>query len=149
MKPLVLCFAILALIGLLLYPMAVGHSSSSQTTLRNHNVMLRVVRVTPSWMPFASLSGWDRAVVQKESEDLKFYEAAIWEEVAAVHFYAFPNGYLQGINWNWNDEQRIAYREQFLISKYTGLPEAWTNERSTFLKSAFMDIVSYIVNQHP
>ena len=158
MKTQIIRFAILVLISLLLYPMAVGHSSSPpdnsrvalpQSALGNHNVMLRVVRVTPSWMSFAALSGWDRAVVQKESEDLKFYEAAIWEEVAAVHFYKFPNGYLQGINRNWNDEQRIAYREQFLISKYTGMPEAWTNERSTFLKSAFMDIVSYIVNQHP
>ena len=160
MKTPIIRFAILALIGLLLYPMAVGHSSSPpdnsrvalpQSALGNHNVMLRVVRVTPSWMPFASTDGWPSAVPQKESEILKFYEAAIWEETSSVHFYEFPNNYdaSYGYRGSVTDEEKIAYREQFLIKKYTGMPKAWTNERSTFLKSAFMDIVSYIVNQHP
>ena len=160
MKTQIIRFAILVLISLLLYPMAVGHSSSPpdnsrvalpQSALGNHNVMLRVVRVTPSWMPFASTDGWTSAVPKKESEILKFYEAAIWEETSSVHFYEFPNNYdaRYGYRGSVTDEEKIAYREQFLIKKYTGMSEAWTNERSTFLKSAFMDIVSYIVNQHP
>ena len=160
MKTQIIRFAILALIGLLLSPQVVAHASPPptnsvvappQTAHRNHNVILRVVRVTPDWMPFTSTDGWTQAVTQKESEILLFYEVAIWDETSAVHFYRFPNDYdaFYGHSGNVSDEQKIAYREQFLIKKYTGMPEAWTNERSTFLKSAFMDIVSYIVNQHP
>ena len=160
MKTQIIHFAILALIGLLLSPQVVAHASPPptnsvvappQTAHRNHNVMLRIVRVTPDWMSFASTDGWTRAVPQKESEILKFYEAAIWEETSSVHFYEFPNNYdaLYGYRGSVTDEQKIAYREQFLIKKYTGMPEAWTNERSTFLKSAFMDIVSYLAHQYP
>ena len=112
------------------------------------NVMLRVVRVTPDWMPFASAGGWPAAVPLRESEVLKFYEVAIWEERAAVHLYAFPNDYDPHLHHRGTDAQIIAYREQFLISKYTGMPDAWTNERSVFLKSAFMDIALYLTDHH-
>ena len=125
--------------------------SLSQTAPVIHNVILRVVRVTPSWMPYASTGGWTAAVPQKESEILRFYEAAIWEETSAVHFYAFPNDYDDGYGYRGSvsDEEKIAYREQYLISQFTDMPGAYTAERSAFLKSTFMDIVSHLVNEHP
>ena len=125
--------------------------TGTATASENHNVMLRVVHVTTDWMPFASTSGWPQAVRLKESEILKYYEVAIWEETSSVHFYVFPNDYegMYGTRSGVTDAQKIAYREQFLIKKYTDMPNVWTDERSTFLKSAFMDIASYLVNQHP
>ena len=115
------------------------------------NVMLRVVRVTPDWMSFAGIGGWPAAVPLRESEVLKFYEVAIWEERAAVHLYAFSNDYNPhyGLRGDKTDAQIIAYREQFVVKKYTDMPEAWTHERSFFLQSAFTDIASYLVDQHP
>ena len=127
--------------------------TGTATASENHNVMLRVVRVTTDWMPFASTGGWPQAVRLKESEVLKYYEVAIWEETSSVHFYVFPNDYdgMYETRSGVTDAQKIAYREQFLIKKYTDMPNVWTDadERSTFLKSAFMDIASYLVNQHP
>ena len=125
--------------------------TSSQKALENHHVMLRVVLVTPDWMPFASTDGWTRAVSVKESDVLKYYETAIWEETTSVHLYAFPNDYDAGYGYSAGvtDEQKIAHREQFLIRKYTEMPAAWTEERSVFLKSAFVDMASYLVNEHP
>ncbi len=152
---------ILAVLAVLLSPPA-GHVAlsgsqlsrmSQQTAPENHNVMLRVVRVTPEWMPYASTGGWTQAVSVKESDVLKFYEAAIWEETSSVHLYAFSNSYDAGYGnqagVTVTDEQKIAHREQFLIRKYTDMPAARTEERSVFLKSAFVDMASYLVNQHP
>ena len=90
-------FRICILAMLLLSPFA-GDASpgsplarkSSQTALENHHVMLRVVRVTPDWMPFASTDGWTQAVSVKESDVLKYYEAAIWEETPSVHLLHSP-----------------------------------------------------------
>ncbi len=156
MKTLVRHSALFTLIGLILSPLAMAHASETA----DHNVMLRVVRVTPDWMPFASASGWTRAVPLRESEILKFYEVAIWDETSSVHLYELPNDYEahdEAHDEVWDgqsyvrvpDEERIAYREQFLISKYTDMPQASTDERSAFLKSAFMDIASYLVSRHP
>ena len=115
------------------------------------NVFLRAVRVTQDWMPFASTGGWTAAVPLKESAFLKFYEVAIWEETSSVHLYEFPNDYdpSYGLRTGVTAQQKIAYREQFLIRKYTGMPEAWTDARSEFLKAAFIDITSYLVDRHP
>ena len=122
------------------------------STAGQPNIMLRVVRVTTDWMPYASVGGWTQAVPLKESDILKFYEVAIWEETSSVHFYEFPNDYQTNPGFinalTGTDDQKIAYREQFLISKYTNMPDAWTDERSAFLKSAFMDIVSYLTDHH-
>lgn len=84
------------------------------------NVMLRVVRVTPDWMPFASTDGWTQAVPLKESEVLKYYEVAIWEETSSVHLYELPNDYDAHYGEWWNEEEqesvertdaeKIAYR---------------------------------------
>ena len=130
----------------------------------NHNVMLTVGYVQRNRVNFASLVP-TLDIKLRESEVLKYYEVIIWEETSSVHFYEFPNdfdswygydiigvaanGHFRLRRNNVTDEQKIAYREQFLISKYTDMPEAWTDERSAFLKSAFIDIASYLVNHHP
>ena len=115
--------------------------------------MLRVVGVTTDWMPFASTDGWTQAVPLKESDVLKYLEVAIWEETSSVHLYAFPNDYdaSYGVTGNPTDTQKVAYREQFQIKKYTDMPPSGhgTEARSTFLKNAFMDISSYLVEQYP
>ena len=61
-------------------------------SLAQPHVMLRVVIVhddKDGWR-YYSPGGWAQAVVQKESEALRCYEAAIWEETSSVHLYAFP-----------------------------------------------------------
>ena len=118
---------------------------------RTH-VMLRVVQVTEDWVPFSDASGWTQAVLQKESDVLRYYEAAIWEETDSVHLYAFPNDYdgLFGLRReNVPDADVIAYREQHAISVHSDMPEAWGDRRSDFLRIAFEDFVSRLVERHP
>ena len=55
------------------------------------HVFLRVVLVPPEWMAFNEFGGWITAVETKESDSLKYFEAAIWEEKNAVYLYEFPN----------------------------------------------------------
>lgn len=88
------------------------------------HVFLRVVLVTEDWVPFSSAGGWTEAAPRKESETLRYYEAAIWEERDSVHLYAFPNDYdpIYGIFGDVAKEDVIAYREQFAISVRTGMP---------------------------
>ncbi|MQF48936.1 hypothetical protein FIM08_03445 [SAR202 cluster bacterium AC-647-N09_OGT_505m] len=107
--------------------------------------------VTTDWTAFAETGGWTSAIRVKESEVLKNLEVAIWEETSSVHFYALPNNYNAGYGYRpgRTDEQSIAYREQFLIEKYVDMPPSGTEERSDFLKSAFIDIASHLVDQYP
>ena len=169
MRAATVVFPVLSLIAL-----AGGHATRlsvnaviepSQATPENQNIMLKVGYVEANRVTFSSLvPTWDIRV--RESEFLKYYEVIIWEETASVHLYEFPNdfdryygydirtvdedGFVLSYSRNEiTDQQKIAYREQFLISRYIDMPEAWTNERSTFLKSAFMDVASYLVNRHP
>ncbi|MDE0009625.1 MAG: T9SS type A sorting domain-containing protein [Candidatus Poribacteria bacterium] len=117
------------------------------------NIMLRVVYVTTEWMPFSDPGGWTAAVPIKESEVLKYYEVAIWEETSSVHLYAFPNDYHSWNLFDKTDEQKIAHREQYMILKYTDLPPdvpgIREDQRSLYLKAIFMHIAAYLVNQHP
>ena len=118
---------------------------------RTH-VILRVVQVTEDWVPFSDASGWTQAVLQKESDVLRYYEAAIWEETDSVHLYAFPNDYdgLFGLRReNVPDADVIGYREQHAISVHSDMPEAWGDRRSDFLRIAFEDFVSRLVERHP
>ena len=117
---------------------------------RTH-VMLRVVLVTEDWVPFSSAGGWTQAVIQKESDVLRYYEAAIWEETDSVHLYAFPNDYdgLFGLDEDLPDADVIAYREQYAISVHSDMPEMWSDRRSDFLRIAFEDFVSRLVELHP
>ena len=117
------------------------------------HVMLRVVLVPggqDEW-PFASAGGWTQAVIQRESETLRYYEAAIWEETDSVHLYAFPNDYnpLFGIGEDITAEEAIDYREQHAIRVHRGMPEASTKERSEFLRDAFTDFALLLVERHP
>ena len=134
------------------------------TTPENHNVMLNVGYVEIDRVTFTSLVP-TLDIKLRESKVLKYYEVVIWEETSSVHFYEFPNDFDSWYGYDIThvaeddtldlrrndvtDEQKIAYREQFLISKYSGMPRPWISERSSFLKSAFMDIASYLVDRHP
>jgi hypothetical protein len=124
--------------------------SSCPQSSTGHNIMLRVVLVTEEWVPFASTDGWTQAVPLKETENLKFYEAAIWEETSSVHLYAFPNDYKANYGQfpGVTDEQKLAYREQFLVSKVTSLPAAGA-ARQAALREAFKGFASILVSRHP
>ncbi len=116
------------------------------------HVMLRAVRVTEDWMPFSNRAGgWTEAVPIKVSDVLRFYEAVIWEETDSVHLYAFPNDFdpWWGTFEDVSDEEVIAYREQYAISVRGDMPEESSEERSDFLRSAFQDFVSLLVERHP
>ena len=83
--------------------------------LDSHFVMVRGVYVTPEWVKFDSgLTAWDRAVSIKHSDKATYFEAAIWEELGAVHFYEFPNEYED------NMVLEIPAREKYrLVPNYT------------------------------
>ena len=129
---------------------SLGLQVCTSTTGRTH-VILRVVQVTEDWVPFSDAGGWTRAVIQKESDVLRYYEAAIWEETDSVHLYAFPNDYdgLFGLDEDVPDADVIAYREQYAISVHSDMPEMWGDRRSDFLRIAFEDFVSRLVELHP
>ena len=114
---------------------------------RRHNVILRVVHVTTDWMPYAGSGGWPAAAEPKESAALKYFEAAIWDETASVHLYEFDNDFDV---WHdaGTDSARIAYREQYVVRKHTGMPSDRI-ARQGFVKSAFMDFARYIAEQFP
>ena len=129
---------------------SLGLQVCTSTTGQPH-VILRVVQVTEDWVPFSSAGGWTRAVLQKESDVLRYYEAAIWEETDSVHLYAFPNDYDSGFGFEEDlpDADVIAYREQYAISVHSDMPEMWGDRRSDFLRIAFEDFVSRLVELHP
>ena len=115
---------------------------------RRHNIILRVVHVTTDWMPYAGWGGWPAAVEPKESAGLKYFEAAIWDETASVHLYEFDNDFDV---WHdaGTDSARIAYREQYVVRKHTGMPSDNSIARQGFVKSAFMDFARYIAERYP
>jgi len=65
--------------------------TSAEEIDRAHNVIVRVVVVDPGWHGFEVRGGWPAAVPVKESESLKYFEVAVWEERGAIHFYEFDN----------------------------------------------------------
>ena len=66
--------------------------------LDSHFVMVRGVYVTPEWTKFDSgLTAWDRAALIKKSDRATYLDVAIWEEIGAIHFYEFPNEYLDNM----------------------------------------------------
>ncbi|MDE0451686.1 MAG: hypothetical protein OXI90_07955 [Gammaproteobacteria bacterium] len=117
-----------------------------------HNVMLRVVRVTPDWMSYATVNGgWPAAVDRRESDHLKYFEAVIWEETESVHLYEFDNDFDPSPpgQESWTDNEKIEYREAYRIQAFTGMPAAWKAERSTFLRMAFESFATVIVERFP
>ena len=127
-----------------------ANTPTSAYSMQPH-VFLRVVLVTKDWVPFSNPGGWTQAVPQKESATLRYYEAAIWEEMGSVHLYAFPNDYdpLYGVSGGVSKDDVIAYREQYSLSVRTGMPEESSDERSDFLRSAFEDFAAVLVERHP
>lgn len=113
-----------------------------------HTVMVRVVSVTPDWMPYASTDGWTQAVSIKESNRLKYFEVAIWQENASVHLYEFPNDYDPFFGQGKSDQEKIDYREQFALSVFSDMPGSRT-EKSAFIKSAFLAFIDIIAARYP
>lgn len=114
---------------------------------QHHNIILRVVHVTTDWMPYASWGGWPAAVQPKESAALKYFESAIWDETESVHLYEFDNNFDPHYDAG-TDSARIAYREQYVVRKHTGMPSDWI-ARQEFVKSAFVNFERYITERFP
>ena len=118
----------------------------------SHNIMLRVVRVTPDWHAYdIPGGGWPSAVPVKESEFLKYFEVAIWEETEAIHLYEFDNDFdpLLGLGSGITPEQMTAHRESYAIRQVAGLPAAGSDARSLFIREAFADFTSYLASRYP
>ncbi len=126
----------------LAFPVSVEHVAT-----RRHNIVLRVVHVTTDWMPYASWGGWPDAAKPKESAALKYFEVAIWDETASVHLYEFDNDF-NPVHDAGTDPARIAYREQYVVRKHTGMPSNWI-ARQDFVKSTLMDFARYIAERYP
>jgi GGDEF domain-containing protein len=116
-----------------------------------HTVIVRVVKVNPDWVPYTDTGGWTQAVTIKESEYLKYFEVAIWEEIASIHLYEFPNDYdgHYGYRGNTTDDENIAYRERFALEVFTGLPGTdYPDERSEFIRNAFYSFIDTICDRY-
>ena len=119
-----------------------------------HNIILRVVRVTPDWHGYdiPNGGGWPAAVESRESEYLKYFEGAIWEERKAIHFYEFGNDF--NPNSAPSSGSLTATRESYAVAKFEGLPEAsyevegW-GRRSAFIRQAFDTFTAYLVSRYP
>ncbi len=61
--------------------------------------------------------------------------------------YEFDNNFDRSYDAG-TDSARIAYREQYVVRKHTGMPSDWT-ARQDFVKSAFVDFARYIAEQFP
>ncbi|MDE0666650.1 MAG: S-layer homology domain-containing protein [Acidimicrobiaceae bacterium] len=118
---------------------------------RAHNVMVRVVVVRPDWHSFDVRGGWPAALETRESDSLKYFEVAIWEEIAAIHFYEFDNDF-DPFRWDIADSDLAALtaqREGYVIQRNPGLPEPWSVERSEFIRQAFASFTADIVSRYP
>ncbi len=147
-----LSLLLLGALGMVLLTTRTEVMAQTPDAERRHNVILRVVRVTPDWHAYEILSGgWPSAVPVKESESLKWFEVAIWEETEAIHMYEFDNAFDPhlGQGDEVTSQQMTAHRESYRIMQATGLPEAWTEERSLFIAQAFIEFTSYIVSRYP
>ncbi len=148
----VLSLLLLGTLGMVLLTIRTEAVAQTPDADRRHNVILRVVRVAPDWHAYEILSGgWPAAVPVKESESLKWFEVAIWEETEAVHLYEFDNEFDPhlGQGDEVTRQQMTAHRESYRIMQATGLPEAWTEERSIFIARAFAEFTSYMVSRYP
>ena len=132
-------------------PTPLAGSQAARPYTSPPHIMLRVVRVTEDWMPFSGQGGWMSAVSQRESETLRFYEAAIWEEIDAVHLYAFTDEFDAYFDREGGaaPAEIIANREKYVIKKVRGLPEEQTEERSAFLRDAFEEFAAILTERHP
>ena len=111
----------------------IASATSAEEIDRAHNVIVRVVVVDPGWHGFDVRGGWPAAVAVKESESLKYFEVAVWEERNAIHFYEFDNNF-DPFGWNSPVKKVTANREKYVVQRNVGLPEPWSPERSTFIR---------------
>jgi hypothetical protein len=114
------------------------------------HVILSVVYVTTDWSPFTDISGWPGNVPIKESQGVKFYEATIWDDTLSIHLYALPNDYnqLYGDHENLSTAEKVAYRESYLVKKFSGMPTK-NSERGPFVLNAFTEFARILVEKHP
>ncbi|MFO7636534.1 MAG: hypothetical protein R6W96_04420 [Clostridia bacterium] len=101
-------------------------------------------------MPFNDISGWTGDVLNKDKDGVRIYEVAIWDDGLAVHMYALPNDYnpLYGGMEGYSTTQKVAYREQYCIKKFTGMPSDIL-ARGPFLINAFTEFARVLVQRHP
>ena len=126
-----------------------GETPGLENREPHHNVIVRVVRVTPDWHGYVIRGGgWPSAVPVKESDVLKYFEVAIWEETMSIHFYEFDNDFDPYGN-DRTPEQVTAHRESYTILRVDGMPGPWTEARSRFIKQAFADFVSILTKRYP
>ena len=132
-------------------PTSAPEPTAAPSTSMQPHVILRVVLVTEDWVPFSSAGGWTQAVPTRESRILRYYEAAIWEETDSVHLYAFPNDYnpYYGASEGLAEDDVAAYREQYALSVYRGMPGESSDERSEFLRRAFEGFAAILAERHP
>ena len=132
--------------------------ATPRKTHDRHHVMLRAVLISEDWTPFVEDGdgGWSSAVSLKESPNLKYFEAAIWEGERAVHLYEFDNSFdpERGISDDLSPEEYTAYRETFRVQAFPGMPVAPPNEHSSralsrFLRETFQQIASHLVSRYP
>ena len=123
-------------------------SKDADEITRAHNVIVRVVVVDPGWHGFDVRGGWPAAVEVRESESLKYFEVAVWEERSAIHFYEFDNSF-DPFGWNSPVETVTANRESYVVQRSVGLPEGWSPERSTFIRQAFATFTSGLASRYP
>lgn len=121
---------------------------------RNHNVALRTVYVVPEWHGFVhGEGGWPLAAPVKESQNLKYFEAAIWVGKRAVHLYEFDDSF-EPVVPSRTPEEYAAHRESFMVMQFPGLPvppedTPYTRELSFFLRQTFKEIATYLVSRYP
>ncbi len=120
------------------------------------HIILRVVYVTEDWIAYDELNAWDRAVEIKESDHVKYYEVAIWEETESVHLYAFDDQYSPYFAYQNpapTSEEIIAHREQYRLMRFDNLPPKVeffiSQERSEALLEAFKAFSDLLVERHP
>ncbi len=125
---------------------------------RRHHVMLRAVLVNEDWTPFVEkgYGGWAEGVPLRESPNLKYVEAVLWEGEGAVHVYEFDNSFdpLRGFHDGLSPEEYTAYRESFRVLAFPGMPVKPTVENSSpelsrYLRETFKRITSYLASRYP
>ena len=127
---------------------APGGGIATPEPIFSHNVMVRVVRVTPDWHGYDTNGGWLSAVRVRESDALKFFEVAIWEETKSIHFYEFDNDF-DPIPHGLTPQQLTSIRETYAIMRFDGMPDPWTEARSQFIRQAFTDFTAYLAGRYP
>jgi len=126
-----------------------GETPGLEDRERYHNVIVRVVRVTPDWHGFViHAGGWPSAVPVRESDVLKYFEVALWEETRSIHFYEFDNDF-DPYGFDRTPEQVTDQRESYAILRVDGMPDPWTDVRSRFIKRAFADFTALLAKRYP